>query len=87
MRSRRVSLFTLALLQVVAGSAQGLAVGPVTELLGPGDFTGPSTLIDFDAAADAAAANTLYLAQGVEFQNPHRRAPVPIVDWRRHSRA
>ena len=51
----------------------------MTELFGPGDFTGPSTVINFDAAADGAAANTLYLAQGVEFKNTG--APVPILDW------
>jgi hypothetical protein len=79
MHSCRVSLFALALLTVFAGTAQGTAVGPVTELLGPGDFSLPSTVIDFDDAADATAANTHYLAQGVEFQNTG--ATVPITVW------
>jgi hypothetical protein len=68
-----------------AGPARGVAVGPVTELTGPGDFAGSTTLIDFDAAADGTAANTLYAAQGVAFSNcsplPCTSAPVPIEDW------
>lgn len=82
MHSCRVSLCTLALpslLMALSGTAGATAVGPVTELFGPGDFNTTTTLIDFDGFADATAANTLYLAQGVEFQNTG--APVPIVTW------
>lgn len=76
---RMLAIGATALLTVFPGTSQGTAVGPVTELFGPGDFNLPSTVIDFDAAADATAANTLYLSQGVEFQNTG--APVPIMDW------
>lgn len=82
MPSYRLSLVTLVLFSVLtalAQTAQATAVGPVTELFGPGDFTLASTVIDFDDAADGTAANTLYLAQGVEFQNTG--APIPIRDW------
>jgi hypothetical protein len=83
MHSRRILLMlamtATALLAVFPGTSQATAVGPVTELFGPGDFNLPSTVIDFDDAADADAANTRYLSQGVEFQNTG--APVPILDW------
>jgi hypothetical protein len=80
MRSCRALLLTVALSVFSFGSpARGVAVGPVTELFGPGDFTPPTTLIDFDSAADGTAANTLYLPQGIEFENTG--APVPIIDW------
>lgn len=75
----RTLLSAVLLSLLVPSASQATAVGPVTELLGPSEFNLPSTVIDFDAAADATAANTLYLAQGVEFQNTG--APVPIVDW------
>lgn len=65
--------------------AHAAAVGDVTELSGPGDFTGSTSLIDFDGAADGAAANSLYSAQGVAFSNcdplPCASAPIPILDW------
>ena len=84
MRSSSALLLVAAVLSF-AGSARAVAVGPVTELSGPGDFTGATTLIDFDAAPDGTAANTLYAAQGVAFSNctplPCASAPVPIEDW------
>ena len=81
MQSCRVSLFALVLLTVFSGAAQGTALGPVTELFGPVNFTGPSTVIDFDDYPQPTAANTLYLSQGVEFQNTGTGAPVPIENW------
>jgi PEP-CTERM motif-containing protein len=70
----------LSLLTLFPGTSQGTAFGPgITELFGPGDFSIPSTVIDFDDAPDATAANTLYLAQGIEFENTG--GVVPIMDW------
>lgn len=81
MRSSRALLLAVAFsLLSLEGPAWATAVGPVTELFGPGDFNGPSTVIDFDDAADGDAANTRYLAQGVAFQNTGTD-PVPIIDW------
>ena len=84
MRSSSALLLAAAVLSF-AGSARGVAVGPVTELSGPGDFTGPTTLIDFDGVPDGTAANTLYSGSGVAFSNcdplPCSSAPIPIVDW------
>lgn len=56
------------------------AWGATTALSGPGDF-GPSTVIDFDAAAHGTAANTLYSSLGVEFEYDELGSPVPIIDW------
>ena len=80
------SLFAVAVAVLsLEGPARGVAVGPVTELSGPGDFTTPTTVIDFDGVPDGTAANTLYAAQGVTFSNctpfPCASAPVPIEDW------
>lgn len=78
-----VPAFLLSLL--LSGAAHAVAVGDVTELSGPGDFTTATTVIDFDGVPDATAANTLYSAQGVAFSNcdplPCTSAPVPILDW------
>src|SRR5262245_35424612 len=68
-----LSIFSLA------DPAGALALGPVTELTGPSDFTTSTHVIDFDGVPDATVANTLYLAQGVEFENTG--APVPIENW------
>jgi hypothetical protein len=85
MRSSSALLLAAVAVLSFAGSARGVAVGPVTELSGPGDFTGPTTAIDFDAAADGTAANTLYSGLGVTFSNcdplPCSSAPIPIEDW------
>jgi hypothetical protein len=68
-----------------AGGARGIAIGPVTELSGPGDFATPTAVIDFDGVPDGAAANTLYSGSGVTFSNcdplPCSSAPIPIQDW------
>jgi len=57
----------------------------VTELSGPGDFTTPTTVIDFDGVPDRTAANALYSGSGIAFSNcdplPCSSAPVPIEDW------
>jgi hypothetical protein len=71
--------FAVAVAGLFGSPARGIAVGPVTQLSGPGDFTTPTTLIDFDGVPDATVANTLYSAQGVQFENTG--APVPIEDW------
>ena len=87
MRSSRALLLLIAAVCVISfgGPARGVAIGPVTELSGPGDFAGPTTLIDFDAAADGTAANALYSGQGVTFSNcnplPCSSAPIPIENW------
>lgn len=87
MRSSSALLFAAAvsIVSFATVPARGVAVGPVTELSGPGDFTGATTVIDFDAAADGTAANTLYSGQGVAFSNcdplPCSSAPIPILDW------
>jgi hypothetical protein len=87
MRSSRALLLAAAvsIVSFAGGPARAVAVGPVTELSGPGNFAGATTLIDFDGAADGTAANTLYSAQGVSFSNcdplPCSSAPIPIEDW------
>jgi len=79
MRSSRALWFAVAVAGFFGSPARAIAVGPVTQLSGPGDFTTLTTLIDFDGVPDATVANTVYLAQGVEFENTG--APVPIEDW------
>jgi hypothetical protein len=86
MRSSRALLLVAAVSVVwFEGAASGVAIGPVTELSGPNDFTIPTTTIDFDGAPDGAAANTLYTGSGVTFSNctplPCSSAPIPIQDW------
>jgi hypothetical protein len=78
-------LLSVLLLAFVPGAASAVAVGDVTELSGPGAFTGATTVIDFDGAADGSAANTLYSGSGVAFSNcdplPCSSAPIPIENW------
>jgi len=87
MRSSSALLLVAAVsIASFAGPARGVAVGPVTELSGPGDFTTPTTVIDFEGVLlDGTAANTLYSGLGVTFSNcsplPCASAPVPIEDW------
>jgi hypothetical protein len=87
MRSCRALLLFAVAVSVFSleSPARGLAIGPVTELSGPGDFTGPTALIDFDGVPDGTAANTLYSGLGVGFSNctplPCSSAPIPIEDW------
>jgi hypothetical protein len=87
MRSSSALLFAVVALVVsfAAGPARAVAVGDVTELTGPGGFTGPTTVIDFDGVPDGTTANTLYSGQGVTFSNcdplPCSSAPIPIIDW------
>ena len=57
------------------------AWGATTALTGPGDFLGPTTVIDFDEQAHGTAANTLYSALGVEFRYDTAGSTVPIFDW------
>ena len=86
MRSSRALLLVAAVSVVwFEGAARAVAIGPVTELSGPNDFTIPTTTIDFDGAPDGAAANTLYTGSGVTFSNctplPCSSAPIPIENW------
>jgi PEP-CTERM motif len=85
MRSSRALLFAAVCASFIGGPARGIAIGPVTELSGPGDFTTPTTVIDFDGVPDGTIANTQYAGQGVTFSNcgplPCTSAPIPIEDW------
>jgi hypothetical protein len=85
MRSSIAVLSAALALFSLESPARAIAVGDVTELTGPGGFTGATTAIDFDGPPDGTAANTLYSGQGVTFSNctplPCSSAPIPIQDW------
>lgn len=55
--------------------------GATIALTGPGDFTAPTTVIDFEGQPHGTAANTLYAGLGVEFRYDTAGSPVPIFDW------
>ena len=79
---------TRALLRTCAAllSLSTPAWGATTALTGPGDFLGPTTVIDFDDQTHGTAANTLYAAFGVEFRYDTAGSTVPIFDWAALSR-
>lgn len=83
MRSSSALLLAAVVVSVWSFGSPARAVGPVTQLSGPGDFTGPTTLLDFDGVPDGTPANTLY--PGVEFSNAaapgNTGQAVPIIDW------
>lgn len=49
-------------------------------LLGPADFSGPTTTINFDGIPSGTIINTFYSASGVDFARDDGQ-PIPAWDW------
>jgi len=70
----------VVLISLLTLSLTGPVCAGITQLTSPAEFTSTTTTINFDSALPGTIANTLYLAQGIQFSRDDGKA-IPVLNW------